>query len=558
MTGRIFRSIWLVALCVFLASLVLILGVIYSYYAQLQQDQLRNQTQLVAQGASHEGLKYFSNLQIEDCRITWIDADGTVLYDNYSESDQMENHLEREEVQDALAEGFGESARYSSTLLKRSLYCAQRLPDGTILRLSTTQNSVLTLILGFAQPICLVIAVALALSILLAFRLSRRIVEPLNTLNLDAPLEAPCYEELKPLLRRIDSQQQQLRSHVSALQRKQNEFDAVTSNMSEGLVLLNSSCVILTINPAARKLLGLTLGSVGSDILSYNKDLSGVLLNALNAQPSEKLLTLQDRVYQVDASPVFSEDTVSGVVLLLFDITEKQKAEQLRREFTANVSHELKTPLHSISGYAELMSHGIAKPEDTRSFSGQIYSEAQRMIQLVEDIIRLSQLDEGTGVDNPENVDIYRIAQEILDSLTVEAREAQVTTELKGASLTTVSVPHLLRGMLRNLCDNAIKYNRPGGTVTVTIISDGEYPCISVEDTGIGIPKEHHQRIFERFYRVDKSHSKAVGGTGLGLSIVKHAAIALGAQLELDSEPGAGTTVTVRLPGRQALTNIDN
>lgn len=548
MTNKIFRSICLVALCVFLASLVLIMGAVYSYYSQLQLDQLRTQTQLVAQGASHEGLEYFSNLTVEGYRITWIDTDGTVLYDNRSETEQMENHLQREEVTEALETGYGEGSRYSSTLLERSLYSAQKLPDGTVLRLATTQHSVLTLILGFAQPICIVIAVALVLSLFLAFRLSRKIVQPLNKLDLDAPLETPCYEELTPLLRRIDAQQLQLRSQATALARKQNEFDAVTRNMSEGLVLLNSSCMILTVNTAARQLLGLRPQSIGTDILSYNKELSPLLLTALKGDRAEKLLTLQQGEYQVDATPVYSDGAVTGVVLLLFDVTAKRKSEQLRREFTANVSHELKTPLHAISGYAELMSHGIARPEDTAQFSDQIYNEAQRMIRLVEDIIRLSQLDEGVGMAAYEPVDLYAKATEILDSLAVEADKAQVSLKLEGQPMTVMTVPHLISGILRNLCDNAIKYNRPGGTVTVTLGIENERPCISVSDTGIGIPPEHQDRIFERFYRVDKSHSKAVGGTGLGLSIVKHASAALKAALELESDPGHGTTITLRLP----------
>lgn len=546
MTSRIFRCILLVALCVFLASLILIFGLIYNHYSQLQMDQLRTQTQLVAQGASHEGMDYFSNLQIQDCRILWLDQNGTVLYENTAENAPQESFLEQEEIRLALETGYGESTR-DSTLLERSLYCAQRLPDGTVLRLSVTQSSVLTLVLGFAQPICLVIAVALALSLYLAFRLSRRIVEPLNSLNLDKPMEASCYEELTPLLRRIDTQQQQLKIQSSALQRKQKEFDTVTGSMSEGLVLLNSSCRILTVNSAARKLLKLSASCIDSDILSYNKDLGDLLLNALNGERTEKLLSLDGGAYQVDASPVITDTGVSGVVLLLFDVTEKHKAEQLRREFTANVSHELKTPLHSISGYAELMSHGIARPEDTQEFSVRIYSEAQRMIRLVEDIIRLSQLDEGVGSNATETVDLYQIAQDILQSLSQEAERAQVTLALHGSRRNVSTVPHLIRGILNNLCDNAIKYNRTGGSVTVTI-GEGAQACIKVEDTGIGIPEEHRSRIFERFYRVDKSHSKAVGGTGLGLSIVKHAAISLNARLELESEPGQGTTVTLWLP----------
>lgn len=550
MTNKIFRSICLVALGVFLASLVLILGVIYSYYSRLQATQLRTQTQLIAQGAAHEGLEYFSNLTIEDCRITWIGTDGTVLYDNRSASAQMENHLSRQEVIDALKTGYGESSRYSSTLLERSLYCAQRLPDGTVLRLATTQHSVLTLILGFAQPICIAITVALALSLFLAFRLSRKIVQPLNQLDLDAPMDTPCYEELTPLLRRIDAQQLQLRSQATTLARKQNEFDAVTRYMSEGLVLLNNNCVILTMNTAARHLLGLTSASIGTDILTYNKELSTLLLTALNGHRSDALLSLNGGEYQVDASPVHSDGSISGVVLLVFDVTQKRKAEQLRREFTANVSHELKTPLHAISGYAELMSHGIARPEDLRQFSGQIYTEAQRMIRLVEDIIHLSRLDEGAVIDTVEDVQLLARIQEILDSLSVEAEQAQVALIAEGDPLTVKTVPHLLSGIIRNLCDNAIKYNRTGGNVTVKVGVENGQPYICVSDTGIGIPKDHQERIFERFYRVDKSHSKSVGGTGLGLSIVKHAAQAINATLELESEPDVGTRITLRLPVR--------
>ena len=320
--------------------------------------------------------------------------------------------------------------------------------------------------------------------------------------------------------------------------------------MSEGLVLLNNNCVILTMNTAARHLLGLTSASIGTDILTYNKELSTLLLTALNGHRSDALLSLNEGEYQVDASPVHSDGSISGVVLLVFDVTEKRKAEQLRREFTANVSHELKTPLHAISGYAELMSHGIARPEDLRQFSGQIYTEAQRMIRLVEDIIHLSRLDEGAVIDTVEDVQLLARIQEILDSLSVEAEQAQVALIAEGDPLTVKTVPHLLSGIIRNLCDNAIKYNRTGGNVTVKVGVENSQPYICVSDTGIGIPKDHQERIFERFYRVDKSHSKSVGGTGLGLSIVKHAAQAINATLELESEPDVGTRITLRLPVR--------
>ena len=401
-------------------------------------------------------------------------------------------------------------------------------------------SEVLPQLIGY---LLLVLGLALLVAWLLSAGLSRRIAATLQTSESDIT-----YKELKPLLRQIDMQKQQLRTQSWTLQQKQSQWDAVADSMSEGLVLLSSSCVILNVNTAARRLLGLAPDCVGSDILSYSKNLSDLLLTALSGKRAEKLLPLAGGAYQVDASPVLSEDMVSGVVLLLFDVTEKHKAEQQRREFTANFSHELKTPLHTISGYAELLSHGMVQPEDAPGFSRQIYDEAQRMIRLVEDIIGLSRLDEGMTGTEAEDVELLQLAQEILHSLKPEAELAQVTTQLHGSPITIRSYPLLLKGIVRNLCDNAIKYNRPGGKVTVTLGTEGGHPWICVEDTGIGIPRKYHQRIFERFYRVDKSHSKAVGGTGLGLSIVKHAAITLGAQLELDSEPGVGTTITLHLP----------
>ena len=550
MTKRIFRSICFAALLVFLASTVLIMGVLYSYYSQIQQQQLKNQTLLAAQAASHEGMEYFSGLDIPGCRITWIDSDGTVLYDNRSESTAMENHLEREEIREALQTGYGESARYSHTLAESAFYSAKQLPDGTVLRLSMAQTSFLTLLLGMAQPICVAIAVALVLSLILAHRLSKSIVQPLNRLDLDHPTDGVPYMELTPLLHRLDGQQRQLRAQADDLIRRKNEFEAVTASMSEGLVLLSSSCVIVALNPAAQKIFGLSRRSIGTDILSYDKTLAvqDLLLSALDGKRAEKTLHLSAGEYQVDASPVYHEDAVTGVALLLFDMTEKRKAEQMRREFTANVSHELKTPLHAISGYAELMEKGIAAPADTATFSGKIHAEAQRMIRLVEDILRLSQLDEGISGMEPEQVDLYVLAAEVAESLTEYARQSEVTLRLEGTAVSLRSIPKLLSGILSNLCDNAIKYNRAGGSVTITVGKRDGKPFLSVADTGIGIPKAHQERIFERFYRVDKSHSKAVGGTGLGLSIVKHAVKILDGQLALESAPNKGTTITITLP----------
>ena len=550
MTKRIFRSICFVALAVFLACLVLILGVLYSYFTSARQSQLRAQTALAAQGIAGEGLAFFEGLEPQDYRITWIAADGSVLYDSRSNAAEMENHLQRQEIRDALAEGYGESIRYSSTLAERWLYSAQLLPDGSVVRLSCAQASVALLVLGMLQPFLLVALLAVVLSLLLAHRLSRRIVDPLNRLDLDAPLKNQGYDELFPLLRRIDAQQRQLRAQTQELRQRQDEFDAITGSMTEGLVLLNNQSRILSINPAAASILGADRDCPGKNLLSVNPSLAlqELLLQARSGRRAERTLSLPSGSYQLAASPVFSEGLVTGAALLLFDVTERESSEQMRREFTANVSHELKTPLHSISGCAELLQSGLVKPEDQAQFSSQIYSEAQRMIRLVDDIIRLSRLDEGAADMAPEPLDLHSLCQSVLLELQPEGERAGVSLSLEGEAAPMEGMPQLLHGVVYNLCDNAIKYNRPGGSVTLRVRPEGSETVLSVSDTGIGIPPEHQSRIFERFYRVDKSRSDQAGGTGLGLSIVKHAVRLHEGRLELQSRPGEGSTFTVRFP----------
>ena len=548
MTKRIFRAICLAALGVFLASMVLIMGVLYNYFSNVQREQLRMQAALAAQGVSHEGAAYFEDLRVTDYRLTWIGEDGTVRYD--SQSGTTENHLEREEVIEALSEDYGESTRYSSTLMERSFYTAQRLPDGTVLRLSISQRSILTLLLGMVQPILMVFVVAAVLSVLLAVRISRKIIAPLNDLDLDNPLNNQEYDEISPLLRRIDKQQAQLQAQAAALRQKQNELSTIVGSMNEGMILLNQEEKVLSINPAAMALLGATEQCVGADMLtvSRNLDLQQLLEQALGGQPATRTTTLQGRIYQIDANPVRSEGQIAGAALFFFDITEQAQAEQLRREFTANVSHELKTPLHAISGYAELLHHGMVKPADIQPFTGKIYSETQRLIRLVEDIISLSHLDEGAGDMQWEETDLYALAEETVRSLTPAAEADQVTLELSGQPAVFRGIPQLLHSIVYNLCDNAIKYNRPGGHVSVDVQNEAGSVVLTVTDTGIGIAPEHQARIFERFYRVDKSHSKEVGGTGLGLSIVKHAAKIHGAAISVQSAHQAGTTIAVRFP----------
>ena len=552
MTKRIFRSICVVALSVFLACLVLILGVLYNYFTTSQQSQLRAQTALAAQGITGEGLAFFEGLELQDYRITWIRADGSVLYDSRSNAAEMENHLQRQEVMDALANGYGESIRYSTTLTERWLYSAQLLPDGSVVRLSCAHASVVPLVLGMLQPFLLVALIAVILSLILAHRLSRRIVDPLNRLDLDAPLKNQGYDELLPLLRRIDSQQRQLRAQAQELRQRQDEFNAITRSMNEGLVLLNNSGQILSINPAAMSILGADRDCPGKNLLAVNRslELQELLLQARSGRQAERTVAFPAGTYQLDASPVFSDGLVTGAALLLFDVTEKESAEQMRREFTANVSHELKTPLHSISGCAELLKSGLVKPEDQVSFSTQIYAEAQRMILLVEDIIRLSRLDEGAEGMSPEPLDLRLLCQSVLLELAPAGENAGVSLSLEGGDAPMEGIPQLLHGIVYNLCDNAIKYNRPGGSVTISTRTEGDETILSVSDTGIGIPPEHQSRIFERFYRVDKSHSKEVGGTGLGLSIVKHAVRLHDGQLDLQSQPGEGTAITIRFPAK--------
>ena len=550
MTKRIFRAICLVSLAVFLASVTLIMGILYDYFSRVQLDQLRIEAGLAARGVEENGADYFDGLDTQSYRITWIGADGTVLFDSTSDADVMENHLDREEVKQAIASGYGHSSRYSSTLMERLLYSAQRLNDGSVIRLSITQNSVLTIVLGMIQPVLLVSLVAVILALVLSSSVSKSVVRPLNELNLDEPLNNEGFDELSPLLRRIDSQQRQLKGQALELRQKQDEFLAVTSNMSEGLVLLNAGGTILSINNAALNILGADKSCVGEDILTVNRSLEmqKLLEQAKEGNRSETKLCLSGREYQLDASPIIGGGNTRGVALLLFDITERENAEQLRREFTANVSHELKTPLHSISGCAELMKNGMVRPEDTARFAGQIYSEAQRLIHLVEDIINLSRLDEGAEDMQRERIDLYALSGSVIDSLGNEAKENKVSLELCGGPAYVWGVRQLVSGMVYNLCDNAIKYNRENGSVKLSVSCEGEYSVLNVSDTGIGIPPEHQSRVFERFYRVDKSHSKEVGGTGLGLSIVKHSAMVHNAKIDLQSTAGKGTSITLRFP----------
>lgn len=550
MTERIFRAVCLAALAVLLSATALFMGALYRYFSGVQEDELMRQTALAAQAVAHEGAEYFEGLAEDGFRITWIAPDGKVLHDSRTPTGEMENHLERAEVRDALTNGSGESIRYSSTLMERALYAARRLPDGSVIRLSVSHSTVLMLLIGMSQPLAAIVALAVILSLVLAFRLSRQIVSPLNELNLDEPLKNPLYDEISPLLRRIDAQQRQIRHQGEELSRRQSEFETVTRGMAEGIVLLNAKMAVIAINSAASRLFGTDGSCVGKPFQSLSRSLEvqDALSDAAAGLHAETRLDLAGGTYQLTASPVRPEGIVSGIVILLLDVTEKEGAERMRREFTANVSHELKTPLQSIAGSAELLAGGMVKDDDLAGFYARIHGEAMRMVSLVDDIIRLSHLDEGAADMRREECDLLALAREAVRPLEQAAKAGGITLTVCGDGATVTGIPQLLTSIVYNLCDNAIKYNRRDGSVTVTVEQRDGAAVLSVSDTGIGIPVEHRERIFERFYRVDKSRSKEMGGTGLGLSIVKHAARLHRATVTLQSASGGGSTFTVRFP----------
>ena len=549
MTKRIFRATLLVGVAVLIASLALVMGVLYSYFGRVQESQLRDELSLAAVGVEKNGTDYLRALQSHQYRITWVRADGTVVYDTQADAETMENHAQRQEIQQALAAGEGESSRYSSTLLQKTVYYAQRLPDGTVLRLSAVRVTAGVLVLNMLQPILLVLAAALILSGVLAGRLARRITEPLNRLDLEHPLENDTYEELAPLLRRMEHQRRQIDRQMGELRQRSEEFDQITGSMNEGLVLLDEAGAILSINPAARRLLDADGDCVGQDFLTVDRDvtMSDALRQAAEQGHSEFRGERNGREYQFDVTRIQTEGRTAGTVLLVFDVTERAFAERNRREFTANVSHELKTPLQGIIGSAELLENGMVKQEDVPRFVGHIRAEAQRLVTLIGDIIRLSQLDEGEPMPT-EPVELLAVAREVAENLRSAAETRNVTVEVTGTPATVSGVRRLLYEIVLNLCDNAIKYNTEGGRVEVEVAQDGGTAAVTVRDTGIGIPPEHQSRVFERFYRVDKSHSKASGGTGLGLSIVKHAVQYHHGVIQLKSEVGKGTEIRVTLP----------
>ena len=549
MTRKIFLSIMAAAAVVLLCSVLIIMGCLYDYFGGVQERQLEDELALAQTGVECSGKTYLKALKGESYRLTWIAPSGEVLFDSQADESSMENHAQREEVRQALETGEGQSSRYSSTLLEKTIYYAKRLTDGSILRISISRATAGVLVMGMLQPMLVVLAAALILALVLAKRISARIVAPLNRLDLEKPLENDTYEELSPLLTRINQQRRQIDAQMRTLQQKKDEFAQITASMNESLVLMNEKGTVLSINPAARALFHAEPDCVGQDFLTVERshEISCAIRRALEEGHAELRVERGGREYQLDISRIESEGTVIGAVLLAFDVTEQAFAERNRREFTANVSHELKTPLQSIMGSAELIENGLVKQEDMPRFVGHIRTEAARLVTLIEDIIRLSQLDEG-GELPFEPVDLKKLAEEASASLASAAAEKQVTIRVHGDDRQITTVRRLASEIIYNLCDNAVKYNREGGSVDVTIDGAAHGAVVTVQDTGIGIPPEHQSRVFERFYRVDKSHSRQSGGTGLGLSIVKHAVQYLGGRIELESQPGKGTTMRVHFP----------
>ena len=543
MTSKIFRSTVVVAVVVLLCSLSVVMGVLYNHFTGVQIQQLKDELSLTVTGTEQYGNAFLENVEADRFRVTWIDIDGTVLFDTQVDQTTMENHADREEIREAFETGSGSAVRNSSTLTQQTYYEAQRLQDGTVLRISASHASALSLMMGMLWPIVLVSMLAIVLSLLLARRMAKNIVEPLNTLDLEQPLANDTYEELSPLLRRINQQHRQIESQMRKLQRKSDEFVQITSHMQEGLVVLDKETNIRSINAAAMRIFEADTSCVGGSFfrLNHGNDLRQALNDALDRGRGSARLELDGRFYRFDMSSIRSDGNQLGAVILAVDVTESQTAEQMRREFSANVSHELKTPLQGIIGSAELLESGMVKPEDEARFVGHIRKEASRLVSLIEDIIRLSQLDEGVALPS-EEVDLLVLAKEVMSILGTSAAEKNVRLTVSGDGFQVQGVRRMLHEAVYNLCDNAIKYNIPGGSVEIHV----ENKKLTVCDTGIGIPAEHKDRIFERFYRVDKSHSKASGGTGLGLSIVKHAVAYHNASITLDSTPGVGTTITVQ------------
>lgn len=557
MTKKIFRSTVLVSAMILILGSAFVLGVLYQYFGKQLDGELEKEASYLAYGVEQNGVDYLEQIKQKDARITYVDASGTVLYDSQADASSMENHSDRKEIQEALENGTGYAERMSKTLSEKTVYYALKLIDGSVLRVAGTQSSVFVLMLQLVPPILCIAVIMLILAGIAAARMSANIVKPINELDLDHPEENQIYEEVGPLLSRIHKQNRQIQTQLETARRNQEEFQIITENMQEGLLVIDAYTIILSGNSSVWRMFQVREPKTGESVYSLdrNEDFRKVIEEVLIGQHGSAMLQLDGEYVQLIANPVFRDTKVAGAVLLLVNETEKMERENLRREFSANVSHELKTPLTSISGFAEIIEGGLVQEEDIRKFAGRIYREAQRLIQLVEDTIKISQLDEGENPYEWEKVDAYAVAKNVCGNLKEIAAKKNVHLFIDGEKLVFCTVRPILEEVIYNLCDNGIKYNRDDGTVSIHLQDLGESVEIRVKDNGIGIPREDCSRVFERFYRVDKSHSKAIGGTGLGLSIVKHGVTFLGGTLKMLSEVGKGTEITMTFP-KERKTNL--
>ena len=546
MVNKIFRSNFFTSMLILLMSFCLIFGVLFSYFEAQMFTELESEAGYISYAVKKDGIDFINNFNERGKRITWVSSDGTVLAYTEAVAEELKNHADRKEIADALKNGKGTSSRYSDTLMQKTLYYAEKLDDGTILRVSTTQNSVVIILLGLLQPLIIIIVIALIISIFLSYRLSKAIIKPINELDLDNPAANETYEELTPLLKKMSAQKKTIDKQIKEAEQKQEEFKLITENMSEGLLVIDKDSNVLSYNQAAVRLLEITDAKSGS-VLAFNrsKGFRSVVEKALSGERAENDITHDENTYNLIANPVYQNKKIIGAVIVIIDITESVKREQLRQEFTSNVSHELKTPLTSISGFAEMMKSGGTPDETVKDFSTSIYDEAQRLITLVSDIMKISELDEGVVPVEKERVDLYELSKDIVKRLTPIADKRNITFNIIGDTAKVYGARKILDEMIYNLCDNAIKYNKESGTVDVIVNQANGKTSVTVRDTGIGIPQNEQSRVFERFYRVDKSHSKLVGGTGLGLAIVKHGAAYHDAEVSLESTEGKGTSVTI-------------
>lgn len=545
MTNKIFRSVFFTSVLTLAAGLVLAFGVLFGAFEDRIEKELKSEAGYIAYSVENGDTDFFSKFSGSDKRVTLIAANGDVIADTQAAASDMDNHADREEVKDALKYGSGTKVRYSETLTEKTIYYAQRLSNGNVLRVSTTQYTIVTIILGLMQPMIIVLVIAMALSFFLSSKVSKKLIQPINSIDLNNPENSDTYEELSPLLHKIINQRRTIDGQIEKAKQVQEEFKLITENMSEGFFVIDKNAKLLSYNSAALKLLDASAAEDNVLTLNRTSGFINAVSNALRGRHAENTMLHADRTYNLIANPVFDKESLIGAVIVIIDVTETAKREAMRREFTANVSHELKTPLTSISGFAELMKSGGIPEETVVDFSNSIYTEAQRLISLVSDIIKISELDEKDNRLDRESVNLYELAAEVINRLKPAAEKKNISFMLKGGDAETFGVRSIIDEMIYNLCDNAIKYNKNGGSVTVTVNNDGDKAKISVKDTGIGIPKTQQDRIFERFYRVDKSRSKAEGGTGLGLSIVKHGAMYHNADISVESEIEKGTTMTI-------------